>query len=176
MGRRRNFQYKIEVLLKEKARGLWSVDKEAELNRWRMRLDGIYASDPKVALFIDGGCVPDEGVYWSVALEKVNDIIFWTQRARHRNYNTNNQAEYLALIDAFQQLENHPEFKHHRVFIYSDSQTMVEQMNGRATINAKDVQSLYDKARHLRKSLTDKGYRVLIQWVPRLAIVKRLNH
>jgi ribonuclease HI len=176
MGRRRSLQYKIDVLLKEKNRGTWSVDKEVELGKCRAQLDTINSADPRITLFIDGGCVPEEGIYWSVALERNDQLTFWTERGRHRNYNTSNQAEYLALIDALRQLEDHPEFKHHRVFIYSDSQTMVERLNGQTGANCNDVQSLYDRAKHHIKSLDNKGIRVVLQWVPRAAIVKRLNH
>jgi ribonuclease HI len=62
---------------------------------------------------------------------------------------TNNQAEYTALVKALEHaLELGPE---NRVLVHSDSELMVNQMNGVYKVKNPDLRPLYEEARNLVK-------------------------
>jgi len=59
---------------------------------------------------------------------------------------TNNQAEYLALIRALEELRGMPVKE---VKIYSDSQLLVRQMNGEYRVRNENLIPLYNKAEQM---------------------------
>jgi ribonuclease HI len=74
-------------------------------------------------------------------------------QARHKwlGVLTNNQAEYLALIEG---LEAVKEWKPDRLEIYLDSKLVVEQVNGRYRIKEPELQRLHGEAMRLLDGLT----------------------
>jgi len=62
---------------------------------------------------------------------------------------TNNQAEYTALVRSLEHaLELGPQ---HRVFVQSDSELLVKQMNGEYRVKNDDLRDLFDQAQELRR-------------------------
>jgi ribonuclease HI len=62
---------------------------------------------------------------------------------------TNNQAEYTALVRALEHaLELGPR---QRVFVHSDSELLVKQMNGEYRVKNDDLRDLFDQAQDLRR-------------------------
>ncbi len=59
---------------------------------------------------------------------------------------TNNEAEYLALIEG---LKTAAEWKPDRLEIYLDSKLVVEQMNGSYKVKKPELKPLHDKAKEL---------------------------
>lgn len=78
------------------------------------------------------------------------------------NDSTNNVAEYTALIKALEWLQAQPE-KNQPVKILSDSQLVVNQLNGKFKIKAPRIIPLYRRAIALKEAFDD----IRISWVPR---------
>ena len=73
---------------------------------------------------------------------------------------TNNQAEYLALIDG---LRKAAEWKPDRLEVYMDSQLVVEQVSGRYKVRNADLKPLHRQAVELLRGFRD----VTVGHVPR---------
>jgi ribonuclease HI len=63
---------------------------------------------------------------------------------------TNNQAEYLALIEGLRAIAD---WKPDRVEVFLDSRLVVEQLNGNFKVKSRELQPLHAKARELLRSL-----------------------
>lgn len=83
-------------------------------------------------------------------------------------HGTNNQAEYLTLIEA---LRYAGEMKLQNVVIYSDSQLIVNQVNGEWRVKDANLQPLRNHAAQLLKAVNDS-----LRWVRRDVIVEKLGH
>lgn len=81
---------------------------------------------------------------------------------------TNNEAEYMTLIEALQYCDDH---NIHAPEIFMDSQLVVSQVAGTWKVRAANLRSLQDKA----KQLYGKVY-ARLSWVPRDQIVAQLGH
>ena len=73
---------------------------------------------------------------------------------------TNNQAEYLALIDG---LRKAAEWRPDRLEVHMDSQLVVEQVNGRWKVRHAELQPLHEQVRTLLQGFPD----VSVTYVPR---------
>jgi ribonuclease HI len=73
---------------------------------------------------------------------------------------TNNQAEYLALIEG---LEEAARWKPERLEVYMDSQLVVEQLAGRYRVKNSDLRTLHAKALQLLQGFEETA----VQHVPR---------
>ncbi|MEA3457226.1 MAG: ribonuclease HI family protein [Candidatus Thermoplasmatota archaeon] len=62
---------------------------------------------------------------------------------------TNNVAEYLAVLKS---LDIAKKFTNQNVFVYSDSELLVRQMNGRYKVKNKNLKELFDQVQKLQKS------------------------
>lgn len=67
---------------------------------------------------------------------------------------TNNQAEYLALIDGLKAVQ---EWKPDRLEVYMDSKLVVEQVNGKWRVKEPDLQRLHAEATELLKQFGDRA-------------------
>ena len=65
---------------------------------------------------------------------------------------TNNEAEYLALLDGLKAVK---EWKPDRLEVYLDSKLVVEQMNGRYKIKAPELIPLHRQATELMQEFRD---------------------
>jgi ribonuclease HI len=74
---------------------------------------------------------------------------------------TNNVAEYSALIRALKRIRK-LELENEKVLVSSDSQLLVNQMQGNYKIKAKLLLPLYEKAKRLSKDID-----LTLRWIPR---------
>ena len=131
-------------------------------------------------LYCDGGLngkknPSPEGVYWSVAMEKSNgEVVLLTERAKSFDHFTNNDAEYLALIEALGHAAVMAD-GHSHVVVHSDSQLIVNQFNGRWKITGDRLKGLCTHAQHCAEFLTKK-LELAVIWVPRSESVRTMGH
>lgn len=130
-------------------------------------------------LYVDGGVIGKnpsvEGVYWSVGQEMPGGTtVLLKERVESREHSTNNEAEYLALLDALQCAMNAEPGT--RVIIHSDSQLIVNQFNGKFTVGQPHLKVLCRAAQDAAEFLRQAGVEVEVVWVPRKENVKRLGH
>lgn len=128
--------------------------------------------------YCDGGTLDrnsqhSAGVYWSV----YDDVagIFLTQRKVSTEYHTNNEAEYLAVIQALTHLleSNHVPTL---AIIFSDSQLIVNQIKRKWRTKNPRLEKLLKEAQSLIKQLDVVGWNVGVQWVSRVETSRRLGH
>lgn len=101
-------------------------------------------------IYIDGGTRNS-----NISLVDGNIIII-----KYRgNKPTNNELEYLALLYALGHIRS--KYRHSEVTIYSDSQLVVNQMNGKWRVTTDALIKLNDKCKRM---ITNK---IKIVWVPR---------
>lgn len=119
-------------------------------------------------MYFDGLCQPVNpgGIAcYAFIIKRDDDTI-------HRDYgvaaepfspeSTNNVAEYTALAKALEWLVAN-KFTSEKILIKSDSQLVVNQMNGQYKIKAKKIIPLYKRVVLLKNKFSD----VEIDWVPR---------
>jgi ribonuclease HI len=117
-----------------------------------------------VSATFDGACEPynpssSMGLGWVIDGE-----------AHHRyiaaaSANTNNVAEYLALIEILKHAIEHEEITDLR--ISGDSQLVVKQLNGEYAVRSENIIDHYSSAQEMIKILYDRGCTVTITWHPR---------
>lgn len=117
-----------------------------------------------IKVFIDGSCRENgsKNARCGVGLvaRKDNKIIF--SIGRPVKAITNNEAEYLALIHALKELKP---YRKEQIIIYSDSNLVVNQVNGNWQIKRPELQRLKDTVKSIINS--SKFIQVDLKWVPR---------
>ena len=82
---------------------------------------------------------------------------------------TNNEAEYLALIMALEKIPDSVE----EITVYSDSQLVVNQLNGTFAIKKPYLRELVQRVKDYQIS---KKIPIFLLWTPRENIMKELGH
>lgn len=116
---------------------------------------------PTALSWVDGGSRGNPGEGGAGVVLDLGD----GQRERHTLYlgrTTNNEAEYAALLAALERLA---ELGVAEVSVFSDSELLVYQMNGKYKVKANNLRPLWDAARQLAGTFG----RFSIQHIPRLA-------
>lgn len=138
--------------------------------RVKQELEQPKGGGVSVTVYVDGGCQgngTDHGaMYGSWVYEGLSGGL------NHRTYGigTNNQAEYLALIDALRGLLR-LDLGGAGVRILMDSQLIVQQVNGRWKVKEPNLQPLRVDAADLLKRVG-----ATLEWVSRNQIVAKLGH
>lgn len=134
-----------------------------------------------VNLYIDGGMIGPKnpstiGVFWSVGRERTDGgMDMWTSRAESFTHFTNNEAEYLALIDALEKVqEYYPQGCH--VIIHCDSQLIVNQFDRTWKCEQDRLQRMLGIAHKKANRLMMADFDIDLLWVRRRENVKRLGH
>ena len=97
----------------------------------------------ELTLFIDGASRGNPGhAGIGIRIEAGGEIL--TEHCEYIGCTTNNVAEYRALIKG---LEIAAQFKANRVIVFSDSELVVRQMNGRYKVKSGGLLPLYQTAR-----------------------------
>ena len=115
-------------------------------------------------IYVDGSCRKN-GSPDSIAGVGIvgyhNEKLFFTTQFRILNKGlTNNQAEYIAVIQALEFFEHFPE----EVIIYSDSQLVINQIAGEWKIKDKEILSYVETILYFKDKMN-----VSFKWVPRSA-------
>jgi len=86
---------------------------------------------------------------------------------------TNNYAEYMAVIKGLRWIKNSDlELEFEKIFIKSDSQLLVKQVNGEWSVNSDNLKDLHKEIRDLIEYFEDKNKPVKIEHVGRENNVK----
>lgn len=102
-------------------------------------------------VYIDGGCTPNPGIMKICVVEGERETV------KTLDYGTNNEAEYLALLWALEYVSIAGDLT-----IYSDSQLVVNQVNGHWRVKSLNLQAFCIKAQEFME-----GRPVTLEWVPR---------
>lgn len=116
-----------------------------------------------VRIFTDGACQPNPGKMG------IGIVIEWkistpTIISEYIGEGTNNIAEYSALLKALQIIHDE---KIKNVKIYSDSNLMVNQVNGNWQCKDANLKPLCRKAQDRIKFLLERNYKVELVYIPR---------
>jgi ribonuclease HI len=97
-------------------------------------------------IYIDGGSRgnPGEGAIGFVVFNGKNKEVF--RFGKKIGTCTNNIAEYRALLEALEHVQNHRLSQNKNVAIYSDSELLVKQMNEIYKVKSGNLQPLFEKA------------------------------
>lgn len=107
----------------------------------------------KISVYTDGGSRGNPGIsgFGVVIYDDQKHIL--DQTSKFIGIKTNNEAEYLALIESLYWIESHlAEFGISQIDFYSDSQLLVRQLQGIYKVKASNIKPLYQTA----VSLLDK--------------------
>lgn len=134
-----------------------------------------------ISLYVDGGVLGKnpsvEGVYWSVARDCPDGSHKrLVERAQNKTYFTNNDAEYLAVLEALSQVGAIGVKNGDKVVIHSDSQLIVNQVNGKWSVYEERLANLKRLVSQGIEFYTRSGVEVEVTWVRRQENVKRLGH
>jgi len=110
---------------------------------------------PNIILRIDGCSLGNPGPAGvGVLMENKNGETV-VKRSKAIGIRTNNEAEYMALIEA---LKLASRFKGGEVTVYSDSLLLVKQMRGEYKVADKALKELYLKVRKLQNNFSSVSY------------------
>lgn len=122
-------------------------------------------------IFCDGKCTPKNlgnlGIYCFIAYSDEGGEI--AKECRHyREWTTNNENEYRALILALEWLlANADKIQDRKIEILSDSQLVINQIEGKWMCWEERLRPLMLRARALIQQLIAKGFWIRIRWVRR---------
>ena len=101
----------------------------------------------RIKVFTDGGARGNPGVagYGVYMEDEKKNILF--EEAKFLGVKTNNEAEYLGLIGALDWINS--KAKEAEIEIYSDSQLLIRQMQGKYKVKAENLKKLWLIAQNL---------------------------
>ena len=120
----------------------------------------------KLYIHTDGSCYHKDGRMGLGMACFLDDSLkpFYTKGInKHQKLGTNNEAEYLAVINALIEL-NRVRYDADEIFIYTDSQLVVNQINGVYLIKEDRLQQLCTEVHRLLK---DNPIKITFIWCPR---------
>jgi ribonuclease HI len=139
-------------------------------------LPGFDAPKPLTfTIVFDGGSLGNPGKgYGSFEITRDGEIYHFVDRMEFGNNLTNNQAEYMALIEALKWLAKDlgERRKDAKVSIFGDSKLVVNQVNGTWKVKNANMVPLVKQA----KELFPQFGTCTIEWHPRAESVQRLGH
>jgi ribonuclease HI len=120
----------------------------------------------KIRVFCDGGCSKNGS---ESAEMGIGVVIEWqgvppTIVSEYGGFGTNNIAEYTAFNRALELIHR---FEIKDVKILSDSNLMVSQINGKWKCKDQGLIPHYTLAKNRIQDLKEKGYNVILEWIPR---------
>lgn len=107
----------------------------------------------KLIVYCDGGSRgnPGESAYGFVIYSSSGDSLF--KEGKKLGVQTNNYAEYSAVIAALSWILKNTEMKAQSVHFYLDSKLAVEQLSGRWRIKSENVRPLFLSVKNLEQKL-----------------------
>lgn len=119
----------------------------------------------RLSIHCDGSCFHRDGrmglgIAW---FEGDSNEPFYTQVInKHEKTGSSNEAEYLAVINALHKLRR-PVIDWDEIFLWSDSQLVINQVRGDWEIRGENLKNLNDDVQRLLKHLPP----IIFQWCPR---------
>ena len=98
----------------------------------------------------------------------------YVERKRDDRFRTNNQAEWLALLEALKQIQERN--LHGAIEILSDSKLIVNQYNRRNKTSEPFHLFLIDARTRVRQIINGNETSVKVRWVPRAKVKAVLGH
>ncbi len=139
-------------------------------------LPGFDASRPRdFRIVFDGGSLGNPGKgYGSYEIMSNGEPYHFVDRMEHGDRLTNNQAEYMTLIEALKWLAHDlgDAREDAKVAIFGDSKLVVSQVNGVWKVKNQNMIPLVREAKELFRQFG----RCTIEWHPRAKSVERLGH
>lgn len=126
-------------------------------------------------IVFDGGSLGNPGKgYGSYEITSAGEIVKTPKRLEFGDRITNNQAEYMTLIEALRWLSDKlgDDRKQATVRIHGDSRLVVNQVNGTWKVKHANMIPLVEDVQKLFKEFGD----CTIEWHPRAKSVERLGH
>ncbi|HWV24887.1 MAG TPA: ribonuclease HI family protein [Thermomicrobiales bacterium] len=126
-------------------------------------------------IVFDGGSLGNPGKgYGSYEIMSAGEVYHGPHRHEYGDRITNNQAEYMTLIEALKWLASDlgDDRKRARVRIHGDSRLVVNQVNGVWKVKHANMIPLVDQVKKLFKEFGS----CTIEWHPRAKSVERLGH
>ena len=123
-----------------------------------LRVSSPVEKHKNLRVYIDGAAEPNPGpsgigvVVYDEKKKKIKEV------KKYIGLTTNNVAEYKALI---QGLKESKKLLAQSVNVFSDSQLLINQMNGRFRINNKDLRRLFQQAKNLEGKFEKVAYRLI---------------
>ncbi len=137
------------------------------------------SSIKSVVLVADGGCKgngkEDAVAYGSFAC-LVNGEVVHRETFAVSGEQTNNVAEWSALIRAIEYMASDPRRAKLAYEVHMDSQLVITQVNGQAKVKAAHIKDLYEKFLSVIGKTGLDGYITKFVKVPRAEIVAVLGH
>ncbi len=136
-------------------REIWQVISIAASRLKRLPVERRYGS---LWVYIDGAAEPNPGpsgigiVIYDEKRKKIKEV------RKYIGLATNNVAEYKALVQGLQESKK---LSAQNVSILSDSQLLINQMNGRFRINNKHLLRLFQQAKNLESKFDKVIYRAI---------------
>jgi probable phosphoglycerate mutase len=127
------------------------------------------------AIVFDGGSLGNPGKgYGSYEIMSAGEVYHHARHEYPGEATTNNQAEYMTLIEALKWLRDDlgEDRKQATVTIHGDSKLVVNQVNGIWKVKHANMKPLVDEAR----TLFGEFGKTTITWHPRAKSVERLGH
>lgn len=136
-------------------REIWQAISIAASMLKRLLVDRKYRS---LWVYVDGAAEPNPGpsgigvVIYDEKRKKIKEV------KKYIGVATNNVAEYKALVQGLQESKK---LLAQNVNVLSDSQLMINQMNGRFRINDKHLRRLFQQAKNLESEFNKVIYRAI---------------
>lgn len=111
-----------------------------------------------IKIYVDGAAVPNPGKMGVGIVINNNGKI--TEISERMGWGTNNEAEYSACIRALKEVFG---YKKEKILVFSDSQLVVNQINGSFAVNSYNIQPYFKKLCGLLENFKDISF----QWIPR---------
>lgn len=115
----------------------------------------------RLTAYIDGSCIGNPGdAGYGVVIKDENGVICETA-GEYIGRGTNNIAEYRGLLGCLELVEK---YNIDKLLVYSDSQLLVNQINGLYKVKQKHLRILLEK---IKKRICSASYQFEIRHIPR---------
>jgi|UniRef100_A0A7V3RF53 ribonuclease HI len=115
----------------------------------------------EILIRTDGGSNPNPGnAGCAFTVEQEGKLL--CAHCEYVGIKTNNQAEYMALIMAIEYVKSNSMLKKKDILVLSDSQLLVNQMNGEYKVKSEEIKILWSKVMKLIA-----GMSVTFKWISR---------
>ena len=106
-----------------------------------------------IEVYVDGASLGNPGPSGIAIIIKKDGKVL-ERYSSFAGVRTNNQAEYIAVLKALDMAKRYG----NRVKIYSDSELVVRQLNGKYAVKNKNLRELYRKVKNLEREFSEVKY------------------